>query len=66
MLNSPQLEYMTSPRQTHNISKVTDTISNMRQKHKWNIVPTLNNNTVNNNENVINIQLNYNINQAMD
>ena len=38
----------------------------MRQKHRQNIVPTLNNNTVVNNENIINIQLNYDINHATD
>ena len=38
----------------------------MRQKHGQNVASTLNNNTTDNDRNVINIQLNYNINQAMD
>ena len=38
----------------------------MRQKYKHNTASTLNNNTVDNNRDIIIIQLNYNINQTMD
>ena len=37
------------------ISKTTDTTLNMRQKCGHNIAPTLNNNTVDNNRDIINI-----------
>ena len=36
-------------------SKVTNTTLNMRQKYRHNIAPTLNNNTVDNNGDIINI-----------
>jgi len=38
----------------------------MRQKHSWNIAPISGQNTIDNNENIFNIQLNYNINEATD
>jgi len=60
--DSIQLEYMTLERQNHSVSKTVDTPSNMRTKHVQNIAPFLVNNTVENNNNIINIQLNYDIN----
>ena len=38
----------------------------MRQKHSQNIMPIFSQNTMDNNKNVFNIQLNYDINQATD
>ena len=66
MLESPQLKYVIPSRQAPSVSKATDTPPNMKQKHKQNVVSTLNNNTADNNRDIINIQLNYDINQAMD
>ena len=74
MSESLQLKYATPPRQAPSINKVTNTSSNTRQKHKQNIVPILNNYTVDANEdpalnnnsspgnNIVNVQLNYDIN----
>ena len=64
--NSIQLKYATPQGQKPSASKASDIPSNTRKKHEQNVVLTLNNNTVANNEDVINIQLNYNINQALD
>ena len=64
--NSPQLKYVTPNRQESCISKVADTPSNMRKQCGQNIAPTINNNTMANNGEVINIQLNYDIDQALD
>jgi len=60
--DSFQLEYTTLEKQNHNISKVVDTLPNMRNKHMQNAALTLINNTAENNNDVINIQLNYDIN----
>jgi len=49
-----------------NISKAADIPPNMRIEHIHNAVPTCVNSTMDNNNNVINIQLNYDINQALD
>ena len=57
---------MTPKRQESHVSKVDDTPSNMRNQCGQNIVPALNNSTVDNNSEVFNIQLNYDINQALD
>jgi len=38
----------------------------MRQKHGQNVMPISSQNTMDNNENIFNIQLNYDINQATD
>jgi len=59
--DSFQLKYTTLKRQNHSVSKAVDTPSNTRNKHTQNVAPTL----VNNND-VINIQLNYDVNQALD
>ena len=44
---------------------MADLTSNLRQQHIVNVGPALNNDSSNNN-NVFNMQLNYNINQALD
>ena len=64
--DSFQLEYTTPERQNLNISKTADTSPNMRIEYMHNTVPTYVNFTMDNNNDVINIQLNYNINQPLD
>ena len=66
IFDSIQLEYMTLERQNHSVSKAVDTPSNMRTKHMQNIAPSLVNNIAENNNDIINIQLNYDINWALD
>jgi len=66
MLDSSQLKYTTSPRKTPGISKMANVNPNMRQKCGRNITPISSQNIMNNNEDVFNIQLNYNINQVTD
>ena len=63
--DSLQLEYVTLKSQGIQVSKATDYTSNTGQQCVESVAPTLNNNVTNNN-NVFNIQLNYNINQALD
>ena len=53
--DSIQLKYMTSKEQNPSISKAVDNLSNTRKKHVQNVVPTLENNTSTNNNDVINI-----------
>ena len=65
-LDSPQLEYTTLKTQNNHISKTTDYITNMRQQYAEYEVPAFNNNIDSNNSNIINIQLNYDINQALN
>ena len=64
--NSFQLEYVTSERQNQNISKAADTLSNTRTKHIYNVTTTYINTIAENSNNIINIQLNYDINWALD
>ena len=59
MLNSSQLEYTTSPRKTSDISKVADASPNIRQKHSRNVVLISSQNTMDNNEDIFNIELQY-------
>ena len=61
-----QLEYTTSERQTLNVSKVADTSPNMRIECIHNATPTYVNSTMDNNNDAINIQLNYDVNQALN
>jgi len=63
--NSPQLEYVSPKSQDNQVSKVADLTSNLRQQCVVNVGPTLNNESPNNN-NMFNMQLNYDINQALD
>ena len=63
--DSTQLEYVILRNKGIQVSKVTEPPTNSRQQHVENIGLAINNNTVDNN-NVFNIQLNYNINQALD
>jgi len=64
--DSFQLEYVAQDRQNQNVSKVADLPSNMRNEHVVNVAPTHINPTVANFNNVFNIQLNYDVNQALD
>jgi len=64
--DSFQLRYATFKRQNQNVSKAADIPSNTRNEHAHNIASTHVNTTVENSNNVINIQLNYDINQALD
>ena len=59
--NSLQLEYMSPKSQDNQVSKVANLTSNSRQQHVVNVGPALNNEPPNNN-NVFNMQLNYDIN----
>ena len=65
MSNSSQLKYMTPKSQNKHVSKVADTHNNLRQQHVANENPVLNTNSSSEN-NVVNIQLNYDINQTLD
>jgi len=65
LTNSSQLEYASSKSQDNQVSKVADLISNLRQQCIVNVGPILNNESPNDN-NVFNVQLNYDINQALD
>ena len=64
--DSIQLKYTTPKRQASHVSKAADTPSNMRKQHEQNVAPALNNRTADNNSKVFNIQLNYDVNQALD
>ena len=63
--DSLQLGYTTSNSQDNQVSKTTDYTTNIRQQHIEHDVPVLNNNMADKN-NVFNVQLQYNINQALD
>ena len=63
--NSPQLEYATPKSQVNQVSKVADLTSNTRQQHVENVGPALNSNLTDD-SNIFNVQLNYDINQALD
>ena len=63
--DSPQLEYMTPKSQKNYISKVANPNNNLRQQYVVNTDPALNNNSTTGN-NMVNVQLSYNINQALD
>ena len=62
-LGSFELEYTTQKSQNNQVSKVADFPSNMRQQYAPTTGPTLSQPYC---ENVVNIQLNYNPNQALD
>ena len=61
--NNFKLKYITLKSQTNQVSKVTDLPSNMRQQYVLTVGPTLNQP---HGEDMINIQLNYDSNQALD
>ena len=63
--NSPQLKYMTLKSQENQVSKVADPNNNSKQQHVVNVDPILNNISLSSN-NVVNIQLSYDIDQALD
>ena len=64
--DSPQLKYTTPKSQGSQASKVADFPSNIRKQHSQNDASALKNINVANNNNVFNIQLNYDIDQALD
>jgi len=64
--DSLQLEHTIPERQNLNVSKVANTSPNMRIEHVHDAAPTHVNATTDNNNDTINIQLNYNVNQALD
>lgn len=64
--DSIQLEYATLVRQNQQVSKAAYTLSNTRNEHLQNITPICVDNTAENNSSIINIQLNYDINRALD
>ena len=64
--DSFQLEYAAQDRQNQNVSKVANLPSNMKNEHVVNVALTHINPTVANFNNVFNIQLNYDVNQALD
>jgi len=61
-----QLEYVSQSAQNPNVSKTADTPSNKRIECGHNVAPTHVNTTTDSNSDVFNIQLNCNINQALD
>ena len=63
--DSSQLKYMTLKSQKNYISKVANSNNNLRQPHVVNIEPALNNTSPSSN-NMFNIQLSYDIDQALD
>ena len=63
--NSPQLEYMTLKSQENQVSKVADPNNNSKQQHVVNVDPILNNISLSSN-NMVNVQLSYDIDQALD
>ena len=63
--DSPQLYYVTTKNKDDEASKVAEPSMNSRQQYVENIGPALNNNPVEN-DNMFNIQLNYDINQALN
>jgi len=65
MSDNPQLEYATPSSQPHRVSKVSDLPFNVRLQHVNNTQPTLNN-CGTENGNMFNVQLPYNVNQALD
>ena len=65
MSDSLQLKYVTSKSQDKPVSKVADTNNDSRQQYVANKDLALNINSLSEN-NMVNVQLNYNINQALD
>ena len=62
--DSPQLEYTTPKSQNNKVSETTDTTYNLRQQHVNSNTPALN--TFADSNNMFNMQLQYNINQALN
>ena len=65
MTDSPQIEYTTLSSQPCLVSKVTNSSSNTRLQYVVNTQPTLNNNCADDG-NMFNVQLQYDVNQALD
>ena len=62
--DSLQLEYTTPKSQNNKVSETTDTTYNLRQQHVNSNTPALN--TFADSNNMFNMQLQYNINQALN
>jgi len=63
--DSSQLKYMTLKSQENQVSKAADLYNNSRQQHVVNAVSALNN-TSSSSNNMFNVQLSYDIDQALD
>jgi len=66
LTDSPQIEYESPREKDAHVSKIADSNSNMRKQCGQSIALALNNSTAEDNGNVFNVQLNYNVNQALD
>ena len=66
LTNSLQIEYESPREKDAHVSKVADSNSNIRKQCGQSIALALNNSTAEDNGNVFNVQLNYDVNQALD
>ena len=66
LTDSPQIEYEPPREKDAHVSKVANSNSNMRKQCGQSIALALNNSTAEDNGNVFNVQLNYDVNQALD
>ena len=66
LTDSPQIEYKSPREKDAYVSKVADSNSNIRKQYGQSIALALNNSTAEDNSNVFNVQLNYDVNQALD
>jgi len=64
--DSPQIEYEPPKEKDARVSKAADSNSNMRKQYSQSIALALNNSTAEDNGNIFNVQLNYDVNQALD
>ena len=64
--NSPLLEYAMQRNQTKQVSEATNNMNNMGQQHVIHDALALNSNNMVIDNNMFNVQLQYNINQALD
>jgi len=66
LTDSPQIEYESPREKDACVSKVADSNSNIKKQCGQSIALALNNSTAEDNGNVFNVQLNYDVNQALD
>lgn len=66
LTDSPQIEYEPPREKDACVIKAADSNSNMRKQCGQSIALALNNSTAEDNGNVFNVQLNYDVNQALD
>ena len=64
--DSPQIEYEPPKEKDAHVSKAADSNSNIRKQYSQSIALALNNSTAEDNGNIFNVQLNYDVNQALD